>query len=63
MGEGLCGRVAFVTDGWYGSGEAVTGGLLADGAAVGVGFSKPDPGVEEFATLHSADRLTLHRSA
>ena len=63
MSDGLSGRVALVTDGWYGSGAAITGSLLADGATVAVGFSKPDPGLEEFAALHENDRLTLHRGS
>ncbi|HTK65015.1 MAG TPA: SDR family oxidoreductase [Pseudonocardia sp.] len=63
MGEGLAGRVAFVTDGWYGTGAAVVEGLLADGATVGVGFSRPDPGLDEFAALHLDDPLTLHRGS
>jgi acetoacetyl-CoA reductase/3-oxoacyl-[acyl-carrier protein] reductase len=61
MGDGLSGRVALVTDGWYGTGAAVVEGLLADGATVAVGFSKPDPGLDEFAALHVDDPLTLHR--
>jgi len=63
VGEGLAGRVAFVTDGWYGTGAAVVEGLLADGATVGVGFSRPDPGLDEFAALHLDDPLTLHRGS
>lgn len=63
MGEGLGGRVGFVTDGWYGTGAVITEGLLADGATVGVGFSKPDSALDEFAALHANDRLTLHRGS
>jgi NAD(P)-dependent dehydrogenase (short-subunit alcohol dehydrogenase family) len=63
VGEGLAGRVGFVTDGWFGVGSAVTEGLLTEGATVGVGFSKPDPGVDEFATRHVDERVTLHQGS
>jgi acetoacetyl-CoA reductase/3-oxoacyl-[acyl-carrier protein] reductase len=63
MGEGLGGRVGFVTEGWYGTGAVLTEGLLADGATVGVGFSKPDPALDDFAVLHMNDPVTLHRGS
>lgn len=63
MGEGLSGRVGFVTDGWYGTGAVITESLLADGVTVGVGFNKPDPGLDEFAAAHVDDSLTLHRGS
>jgi acetoacetyl-CoA reductase/3-oxoacyl-[acyl-carrier protein] reductase len=63
MGEGMDGRVAFVTDGWHGIGLGITQALLDDGVTVGVGYNKPDPAVDDFLKRHSADRLSLHQGS
>jgi len=62
MGD-LSGQVAFVTDGWHGVGHAITRTLLADGVTVGVGYSKPDPVVDEFVEAHLEDRVSLHQGS
>jgi NAD(P)-dependent dehydrogenase (short-subunit alcohol dehydrogenase family) len=59
----MAGRVAFVTDGWYRTGSAIADYLLADGATVAPGFTKPDPALVEFAAAHTNDSLTLHRGS
>lgn len=63
MDEAMDGRVAFVTDGWFGVGAAVTQGLLARGATVGVGCSKPDPALDTFAERHADARVSLHQGS
>jgi acetoacetyl-CoA reductase/3-oxoacyl-[acyl-carrier protein] reductase len=57
------GRVAFVTDGWYGVGLGITRGFLDEGVTVGVGYSRPDPEVDDFLKQHPADRLSLHQGS
>lgn len=63
MERTLDGRVAFVTGGWHGLGAAITDRLVSRGAAVGVGYRRPDPDVDEFFAERAGHPITLHHGS
>ena len=63
MDGALTGRVAFVTDGWFGLGASITDSLLAAGALVGVGYRKPERALDRFAARREDRPITLHQGS
>lgn len=63
MDQALDGRVAFVTDGWYGLGASITDSLLSRGAAVAVGYHRDDPELAEFMERHRDEPVSKHQGS
>ena len=57
----LSGHVALVTGGVRGIGLAICERLIARGAVVAAGYSKPSEAADRFLALHAEDSASLHR--
>jgi NAD(P)-dependent dehydrogenase (short-subunit alcohol dehydrogenase family) len=61
MSEEMTGQVALVTGGVRGIGLAICERLIARGAAVGAGYSRPSEASEAFLAKHEANGATIHQ--